>query len=335
MQRIFEFFRILSSTAGFYREARHHPDFNWKEFVHGYIYARWPYLYISVGIGEHRLVKLLTPLVDLLIWWWFHESSPKAAADSKAWKSSAPKPQTSNRGTAFADTYHGKVLLPEAARKLVNLHQDINLTGLERVVPYAYARDVVLKHPDHIVLLDCPCRMSRPNPCRPVDVCLIIGEPFAGFTIEHHPQRSRWITQAEALDVLKASEARGNVHHAFFKKAMLGRFYAICNCCACCCGAMQARRNGVPMLASSGYVAEVDADGCAGCGACADICQFAAVSMDTGRAEVNAQACMGCGLCESRCPQAAIRLRRDPARGDPLDLDDLLAGADIAPGKTN
>ena len=36
---------------------------------------------------------------------------------------------------------------------------------------------------------------------------------------------------------------------------MLGRFYAICNCCKCCCGAMQAHLNGVPMLASSGYVA--------------------------------------------------------------------------------
>jgi hypothetical protein len=26
----------------------------------------------------------------------------------------------------------------------------------------------------------------------------------------------------------------------YYKDAMLGRFYAICNCCACCCGAMQA-----------------------------------------------------------------------------------------------
>jgi hypothetical protein len=25
-----------------------------------------------------------------------------------------------------------------------------------------------------------------------------------------------------------------------YKDAMLGRFYAICNCCSCCCGAMEA-----------------------------------------------------------------------------------------------
>ncbi len=48
----------------------------------------------------------------------------------------------------------------------------------------------------------------------------------------------------------------------YYKDAMLGRFYAICNCCSCCCGAMEAQRNGTPMIASSGYVAVVDEDLC-------------------------------------------------------------------------
>jgi hypothetical protein len=60
----------------------------------------------------------------------------------------------------------------------------------------------------------------------------------------------------------------------YHKDAMLNRFYAICNCCACCYGAMQARQHGTPMLASSGYVAIVDADLCAGCGLCADVAGF-------------------------------------------------------------
>jgi hydrogenase maturation factor HypF (carbamoyltransferase family) len=46
----------------------------------------------------------------------------------------------------------------------------------------------------------------------------------------------------------------------YYKDAMLGRFYAICNCCSYCCGAMQAHQHGMPMLASSGHVAQVDAD---------------------------------------------------------------------------
>jgi ferredoxin len=111
----------------------------------------------------------------------------------------------------------------------------------------------------------------------------------------------------------------------YYKDAMLNRFYAICNCCSCCCGAMQAHQNGTPMLASSGYVAQVDGDLCAACGLCADYCQFAAISVDDGFAHIDASACMGCGVCVSRCPQEAISLQRDPAKGEPLEIQKLIA----------
>jgi heterodisulfide reductase subunit A-like polyferredoxin len=113
----------------------------------------------------------------------------------------------------------------------------------------------------------------------------------------------------------------------YYKDAMLNRFYAICNCCACCCGAMEAQRNGTPMIASSGYVAVVDEDLCAGCGECADMCQFAAISVDDGLARIDAAACMGCGVCVAHCPQDAIELVRDPAKGEPLEIQKLIAHA--------
>ncbi len=81
------------------------------------------------------------------------------------------------------------------------------------------------------------------------------------------------------------------------------------------------------MLASSGYVAQVDAELCAGCGACADVCQFAAISVDDGLARVDAAACMGCGVCVSQCPQEAISLLREPTRGEPLEIQKLIARA--------
>jgi heterodisulfide reductase subunit A-like polyferredoxin len=108
---------------------------------------------------------------------------------------------------------------------------------------------------------------------------------------------------------------------------MLGRFYAICNCCSCCCGAMEAQRNGTPMIASSGYVAVVDEGLCAGCGECADMCQFAAISVDDGFAEIDAAECMGCGVCVAHCPQEAISLLRDPVKGEPLEIQKLMAHA--------
>jgi len=114
------------------------------------------------------------------------------------------------------------------------------------------------------------------------------------------------------------------VHHAFFKDAMLGRFYAICNCCACCCGAMQAHQHGTPMLASSGYLNTVDEDLCIGCCDCTETCQFFALTVMDGYAVVDETLCMGCGVCVSHCEQGALSLRRVPAKGEPLEILELI-----------
>jgi ferredoxin len=90
---------------------------------------------------------------------------------------------------------------------------------------------------------------------------------------------------------------------------------------------MNAHRKGTPMLASSGYVAQVDAELCAGCGSCADVCQFAAILVDDGLARIDGAACMGCGVCVAQCPQEAIALVRDPAKGEPLEIQKLIARA--------
>jgi len=314
---------IKPSTSAFAREARRTPGYSLFDWVHGYVYIRWPYLYIGIGTGEHPLARLFKPLIR-----WLARLFPsRLAGDRSAERAlSEPQPDGSRQSpdrVTFADTYHGKVVTLDGATQLVTVDEEICLTDLEKVIPYALARDIVLQDPDHIVVLDCPCRVSRPNPCLPLDVCLIVGEPFASFVAEHHPRRSRWITPEEAVEILRAEDARGHVHHAFFKDAMLGRFYAICNCCACCCGAMQAHRHGIPMLASSGYVSCVDTALCVGCATCTGFCQFDALSVEDGVAVVDVAACMGCGVCVSQCAQGALSLVRDPARGEPLEIRDL------------
>jgi len=226
----------------------------------------------------------------------------------------------------LADSIHGKVVSPEAAEQLVTIREDIDLRNLEQVIPFSQARDIVIRNPEHIVALDCPCRASRADPCLPLDVCIVVGEPFASMFSQHQPDRARWISQEEAVGILRAEHERGHVHHAFFKKAMLGRFYAICNCCACCCGPMVYWQHGTPMLASSGYVCQADTDQCTGCGACVATCQFAALELRDGTIDVDQARCLGCGVCVSKCRAGALMLVRDPSRGAPLEIRTLIAG---------
>lgn len=297
---------IHPSTHKFWQEANRIKGYPLFEKLHGYFYLRFPYFYIATGTGSNRPGKFGAKVIALF---------------NKLFPARADKPDK----ISFADTYHGKVVPLETARQLVSVKENITIQDLEKVIPYQLARSLIMENPQSLVALDCPCRVARENPCLPLDVCLIVGEPFASFCLEHHPDRSRAISNAEAINILEAEEARGHVHHAFFKEAVLQRFYAICNCCSCCCGAMQAHQNGTPMLASSGYIAKVDENNCVGCGTCEPFCQFHAIQIVDGHNQVDVEACMGCGICVSHCEQHAIELELSPSKGMPLEMEKILS----------
>lgn len=294
------------STSDFIQEGKNAGEYSRFDSFHGYLYSRWPYLYISVALGEHPLNKILAPFFLFL---------------SRIF---GEKDSGQDPGYAWANSYHGKVVPLEEASQLVTIGEEIEIRNLENVIPFDKARDIVMINPERIVVLDCPCRLSRENPCTPVDVCLIIGDPFASFILEHQPEKSRLISSDEAIEILKAEHERGHVHHAFFKDAMLNRFYAICNCCSCCCGAFQAHQNGTPMLISSGYTAAIDEEICVGCGSCVEYCQFSAIEMNGGLAVVNREDCYGCGVCVDICESGAAQLHLDPAKGEPLKIQSLM-----------
>ncbi|MGD2174880.1 MAG: 4Fe-4S binding protein [Candidatus Brocadiaceae bacterium] len=252
--------------------------------LHGYVYGRWPKQYLELLIN--RIYPRLGPR-------W------------RKW---------------LADRYHSKVLTPEQSRAIITLDRKIPLQDLEQIIPYPMARQLVLDGPPDVAVQECYCRHARREPCQPTQVCMAIGQPFVDFVLEHHPRTSRRLSQTEALQLLAAEHERGHVHSAWFKDALMDRFYAICNCCPCCCAGIEAMvRHETPMMASSGYVADVDEALCVGCGACEEVCPFDAIQVE-GKAAVEWENCMGCGVCVSACPNDGISLVRDERKGQPLDV---------------
>jgi ferredoxin len=252
--------------------------------LHGYVYGRWVREYLNL---------LLNHII------------PRLGPRGKKW---------------LTNHYHGKVLTPELARAIVTHNHDIPLQNIEQIIPYPFARDLVLKGPPDVAVFQCGCRQIRDKPCEPIQVCMVIGQPFVDFVVEHHPDSARRLTQAEALELLEAEHKRGHLHSAWFKDACLDRFYSICNCCKCCCGGIEAMlKHGAPSMVSSGYVAKIDEKSCTACGTCEDACAFKAITMN-GNATVNWEKCMGCGVCQGQCPSEAISLVRDERKGIPLDV---------------
>lgn len=278
--------RYLSSTYRYFSEA----GFSLKS-LHGYVYGRWTNTYVKALFG----------------------SMPDK-----------PNERSIAAARKLAETYHSKVLTHDNARQVVLLNKDIPLTDLEQVVPYPVARNIVLKGPPDIVVFECPCRHARLSHCTPAQVCMIVGKPMTDFVLEHQPAKARRLTQQEALDLLEAEHARGHVHSAWFKDAMMDRFYAICNCCKCCCGGIAGMRRGFAMMTSSGYAASIDRSLCADCGDCAEACPFEALHSNGGGVELDWDKCMGCGVCEAMCQTGAITLARDERKGVPMDVRTLV-----------
>ncbi len=182
----------------------------------------------------------------------------------------------------------------------------------------------IIEDAKYIGVGTCYCRhrmYHAGHPCEinaPWDVCLTFDN--VARSLAEHGEYARLISKEEAMDVLDRSYASNLVqigenvreHPAF-----------ICNCCGCCCEALQAARKFSPMqpVATTNYIPKVHGDKCVGCGKCSRVCPILAISMEE-QAEgkprkhpvIDEEICMGCGVCARNCPTKAIELERRPVQ---------------------
>ena len=134
--------RLRPSTRAFWRAARQRPGTGAWEALHGLIYLKWPEFYIRTGLGRGPAAKLLREPI--------------------AWLCRVFGLWRDDSGQSFADTYHGKVMPPQDAARLIRVDRPLDVHVPEKVLPYASARDIILDNPADLALLDCPCR-NRPQ----------------------------------------------------------------------------------------------------------------------------------------------------------------------------
>ncbi len=205
------------------------------------------------------------------------------------------------------ETFLGRVYVQEP---VLTTENTIHILDYERA-------SHIIEEASHIGLGTCYCRhkmLHAGHPCEidaPLDVCLTFGN--VARSLSEHGQHARLIDKKEAMDVLERSYAANLVQ---IGENVREDPAFICNCCGCCCEALQAARKFSPMqpVATTNYIPNISKE-CIGCGKCVKVCPVLAISMSKNKdgkavAQVDKEVCLGCGVCVRSCPKDAIQLER-------------------------
>ena len=204
------------------------------------------------------------------------------------------------------------------------------------ILDYERASHIV-EEAEYIGLGTCYCRhkmLHAGHPCEinaPLDVCLTFGN--VARSLAEHGGYARLIDKAEAMDALERSYDHNLVQ---IGENVRENPAFICNCCGCCCEALQAARKFSPMqpVATTNYIPTVKEETCVGCGKCEKACPIFAISVKEmameaasesssesqgagkkkKKAVVDTEICLGCGVCARNCPTKAIELQRRPVQ---------------------
>lgn len=89
----------------------------------------------------------------------------------------------------------------------------------------------IVDRSEGLALGPCTCRTVFHNCENPINTEILLGTSRDVF-MEQKPQEYQEITKQEAKDILSQCQQKGLIHTIVKCRQ---DFYAICNCCSCCC----------------------------------------------------------------------------------------------------
>ncbi len=119
-------------------------------------------------------------------------------------------------------------LIGKLVRKVANTYGR-NMEGAYLLTPNE--AEEIVDSSAGLALGPCTCRTVFRNCDNPINAEIMVGLSRNVF-IEERPHDYQEITKQEAKDVLRQCHQRGLIHTIVKCRQ---DFYAICNCCSCCC----------------------------------------------------------------------------------------------------
>jgi ferredoxin len=203
-------------------------------------------------------------------------------------------------------TQTGRMLIHEPAIKNEN---QLHVLDYDR-------SSAIMKNARTIAVGICFCRHKMSHLGRacdaPLELCLTFDSP-AEFLVRRGAGRQ--IDYAEAVDLLQVAYGKNLVQFGENVREGVG---FICNCCRCCCEALNAARRfgALNPIHTTPYMPVIDLQLCSGCGRCIKACPVEALyydNVETGKGlpkvKIHEEDCLGCGICAKVCPSHGIHFR--------------------------
>ena len=220
-----------------------------------------------------------------------------------------------------AEIRPGRAFVQEAVLSRENLTQTLDFEKASHIIESAR----------HIGISMCYCRHKARHlgtACdAPMDICMTFGD-CADSLIRH--EFARRVNASECMELLR--EAYKNNLVQFGENVRESPSF-ICNCCGCCCEALQAARKFGMLhpVQTTAYIPRIIEYGCTGCGQCAKACPIEAIELVAAvpsipetnagemppntatrkkKARINDEICLGCGVCARACNNQSICMER-------------------------